>query len=199
MSRVVKGAPTAGRRVAGPLFDAAAEARALRAAAEDEAERIRGAALAERDRIRAEAAEAGRQEGLGREAAVLAGVAAERERRLAGLAGEVAALALEVAGKVLGRALALEPGLVVDLAAAALAQARERREVALRVSPADAPAVRAAEGRLAALISRAPGLALREDPSLAAGQVVVETEAGSLDARVEAQLAELARALEDVA
>lgn len=199
MSRVVKGAPGAGRRIDGALFDAAAEARALLAAAEAEAERIRSAALAERDRLRAEAIEAGRQEGLGRAAATLAGATAERDRRLAGLAGEVAGLALEVAGKILGRALAHDPGLVVELAAGALAQARERREVVLRVSPHDTPAVRAAEGRLAALLSRAGGLALREDPSLSPGQVVVETEAGTLDARIEAQLAELARALEDVA
>lgn len=199
MSRVVKGAPAAGRRIEGAVFDAAAEARALRAEAVAEAARIRADALAERDRVRAEAAEAGRQEGLGRAAAALATAAAARARLLTGLEGEVAALALEVAGRLVGRALALEPGLVVELAAAALAEARERREVALRVSPADAPAVRAAEGRLAALLARAPGLAVREDPALGPGQVVVETEAGTLDARVEAQLAELARAIEDVA
>ena len=147
----------------------------------------------------AEAAEAGRQEGLGRAAATLAGAAAERERRLAGLAGEVAALALEVARKVLGRELAVDPEAVVALATAAVAEARERREVALRVSPGDAPALRQSEGRLAALLARAPGLSLREDPSLAPGEVVIETEAGTIDARVEAQLAALARALEDVA
>lgn len=198
MSRVVKGAPAAGRRIEGALFDAAAEARAMLAVAEAEAAQIRAGALAERDRIRAEAVEAGRQEGLGRAAATLAGAAAERDRRLGGLAGEVAALALEVARKVLRRELALDPGAVEALAAAAIAEARDRREVVLRVSPDDAPALREAEGRLAALLARAPGLSLREDPSLARGDVVVETEAGTLDARVEAQLAALARALEDV-
>jgi flagellar biosynthesis/type III secretory pathway protein FliH len=198
MSRVVKGAPAAGRRIEGAVFDAAAEARALRAAAEADAARIRADALAERARVHAEAAEAGRQEGLGRAAAALATATQERARLLAGLEGEVASLALEVAGRLLGRTLALEPALVVELAAAALVEARDRREVALRVSPADAPALRAAEGRLAALLARAPGLSVREDPSLGAGQVVVETEGGTLDARVEAQLAELARALEDL-
>lgn len=199
MSRIVKGDPAAGRRVDGALFDAAARARELVAAAELEAERIRAAGRAERDRVRSEAAEAGRQEGLGRAAAALAGVAAERERRLSGLAGEVASLALEVARTVLGQALAADPAAVVALAERALREARERREVVVRVSPADAPALRGAEGRLAALLARAPGLCLREDPALRPGDVVVETEAGTIDARVEAQLAALARALEDVA
>ena len=199
MSRIVKGGPAAGHRIDGALFDAAARARARLAEADAEAERILAAAREERARIHAEAAEAGRQEGLGRAAATMAGAAAERERRLADLAGEVAALALEVARKVLGRELALDPEAVVALAAAAVAEARERREVALRVSPGDAPALRRSEGRLAALLARAPGLSLREDPSLAPGEMVIETEAGTIDARVEAQLAALARALEDVA
>lgn len=198
MSRIVKGGPVAGHRIEGAVFDAAERARALVAAAEADAERIRGAAHDERDRVLAAAAEAGRQEGLGRAAALLASVAVERERRLSGLAGEVASLALEVARGVLGRELALDPGAVVALAARALAEARDRREVVLRVSPEDAPALRAAEGPLAALLARAPGLALREDPSLGPGDVVVETEAGTVDARIEAQLAVLQRALEDV-
>jgi type III secretion protein L len=38
---------------------------------------------------------------------------------------------------------------------------------------------------------------VREDAALARGDAVVETEAGRVDARVETQLAALARALED--
>lgn len=199
MSRIVKGGPAAGHRIDGAVFDATERARALLEAAEAEAERIRAAAREERDRARAEAVEAGRQEGLGRAAATLASVAAERERRLAGLAGEVASLALEVARGVLGRELSLEPAAVVALASRALAEVRERREVVIRVSPADAPALRGAAGALGALLARAPGLGLREDPSLGQGDVVVETEAGTVDARVAAQLAVLQRALEEVA
>lgn len=198
MSRIVKGDPAASRRIEGAVFDATARARTIVAEAEAAAERLRAEALAEREALRAEAVEAGRQEGLGRAAAALADAAAERERRLAGLSREVAGLALDVARRLLGRELTGDPAAVVDLAAQALAAARERREVTLRVNPADAPALRSAEGRLGALLLRAPGLALREDPSIAPGGVVVETEAGTLDARVEAQLAALERALEDV-
>lgn len=195
MATILKAAAAVGRRIDGAVFDAAAQARGLLAAAEADAARIRASAEGERERLRADALAEGRAEGLGRAAAALACAAAERDRRLAALAPEVAALAVDVARRVLGRELAQDPAAVVDLAARALAQARERREVVLRVSPEDAALVRGAEGRLAALLARAPGLVVREDASLERGGVVVETEAGRIDARVEAQLAAMERAL----
>ena len=178
-----------------PFFEASQRARALHAAAEEDVGRIRAEAEAERARALAEAAEAGRREGLGRAAAVLAGAAEARARRLDGLEDEVAAVALEVARAVLGRELSADPAAVVDLARCALAHVLSRREGLLRVSPADAPLLRAEQPRLAALLDRAPGLGLREDGAVPRGAVVVETEAGRVDARVEAQLAALERAL----
>jgi flagellar biosynthesis/type III secretory pathway protein FliH len=195
MARVVRGSPPGGRRIEGVVFDAAARARALVAEAEEDARRIRSEAEAERERIRREAEEAGRCEGFARAAAALAAVAAERERRLAALTGELATLALEVARKVLGRELSREPRAVLDLASHALAEARDRREVTLRVNPADAPTLRANHERLAALLERAPGLGVREDVGVEPGGVIVETDAGRVDARVETQLGILERAL----
>jgi flagellar biosynthesis/type III secretory pathway protein FliH len=166
------------------------------AAAEERAARVLAEAQAARARVLADAEEDGRRSGLARAGAVLAAATAARERRLAAVEREIAAIALDVAGKLLGRELASREDAVVDLAARALAGARERREVTLRVHPDDARAVRAAEGALAAILARAP-LAVREDSGVARGGAVVETEAGSIDASVETQLAELARALEE--
>lgn len=197
MARIVKGGPPGARRIEAAEFDAAERARAIVADAEARARGILEAAEAERDRIRAEAAEQGRRDGLARAGAVLAAAAAARDRRLASAEREIAALALDVARKVLGRELARDPSAVADLAAQAIAVARDRREVTLRVNPADAEAIRAAAGRLAAALTRAAGLDIREDPAVERGGAVVETEAGRIDARVETQLAALARALEE--
>jgi flagellar biosynthesis/type III secretory pathway protein FliH len=109
---------------------------------------------------------------------------------------EVVALAVAVARKILGRELAASPGAVVDLAAAAVAEARGRREVVLRVSPADADAIRRDEEKLAAVLHRAP-LEIREDPAVAPGGAIVDTEAGRIDAGIESQLAAVARAVEE--
>jgi len=198
-SRILKGgAPLPSRVVPGAVHDADRHVREMIAAAEERARAILSGAEAARERIRAEAVEAGRGEGLARTAAALAGAAVARDRRLAAAEREVVALALAVARKVLGHELAGGSPAVAELAARALAEARERRHVLLRVNPADGAAVRAAEGRLAAILRHAP-LAVREDPAVAPGAAVVETEAGRVDASVETQLELLARALEEAA
>ncbi|HSD22301.1 MAG TPA: FliH/SctL family protein [Anaeromyxobacter sp.] len=198
MAKIVKGTlPPAGSRIEAAAYDAQEKARAVVAAAEDEARRLRSEAEAEIARVRAEAVEEGRREGLSRAAAALARAAAARDRRLALAEREVAAAAIDVARTLIGRELDQDPAAVADLAARALAAARDRREVTLRVNPSDAEAIRAAAGRLAAMLARAPGLEVREDPGLARGDAVVETEAGRVDARVETQLAAFARALDE--
>ncbi|WP_242346724.1 FliH/SctL family protein [Anaeromyxobacter terrae] len=198
MAKILKGQPPAGAgRIEAAAYEARERARALLAAAEEEARRIRAEAESERERLRAEAAEEGRREGLARAAASLAAAAAARDRRLALAEREVSAAAVDVARTIIGRELSQDPGAVADLAARALAAARDRREVTLRVNPADAEAIRTAAGRLAAVLARAPGLTVREDAALARGDAVVETEAGRVDARVETQLAALARALDE--
>jgi flagellar biosynthesis/type III secretory pathway protein FliH len=178
--------------------EAGATAEALLAAAAVEAARLRAEVDAEREAARAAAALAGRREGLAQAAAALAAVAEVRRARLAGLEAELGQTALEVARAVLGMAFAESPEALGSLARRALELARDRREVVLRVSPGDAPALRGEAGALAALLHRCPALEVREDATLARGDVVVETEAGRIDARIETQLAALARALEEL-
>jgi flagellar biosynthesis/type III secretory pathway protein FliH len=198
--RILKAAgPLAGRRIDGAVFDADRRVREMVAAGEAEARALVAAAQAERAQVLAEAREAGRREGVAAAAALLLRAAAERDRLLAAAPREVAGLALEVAGAILRRAIA-EPGAVLALAEAAVSAARGRREVTIRVNPADAAALRAGAGRLAAALGRAPApVDLREDASVAAGGVVVDTEAGRIDGGVEAQLAALTRALAETA
>jgi flagellar assembly protein FliH/type III secretion protein L len=64
------------------------------------------------------------------------------------------------------------------------------------VNPADVDAVRAGEGQLAARLGGAP-IEGREDPSVAVGGAVVDTDAGRIDASIEAQLEVFARAFDE--
>jgi flagellar biosynthesis/type III secretory pathway protein FliH len=191
-------APLPARLVPAAVHDAHRRGRELVQAAEAEACRILAEAEAARGRLRAEAEEEGHRLGVARAASLLAAAAAERDRMLATVERELVRLAVDIARKVLGDELAARPGAVADLAARALQEARGRREVTLRVHPADAQAVRGAGDTLAAILLRAP-LSVREDPGIARGSVFVETEAGRIDARIETQLAHLARALEEAA
>jgi flagellar biosynthesis/type III secretory pathway protein FliH len=189
--RADEGVPS--RRIAAAVLDADRRVREAVAAAEARAREVLTAAEAERARVLAEAREAGRREGEARAAAALVRAAEARDRLLRDAGREVASLALAVARKVLGRELAA-PESVLPLAEAALAAARGRREVVLRVHPTNARAIRAGEGRLAAALGRAP-VEVREDAALVPGAVVVDTEAGRIDAGIEAQLEVLERAV----
>jgi type III secretion protein L len=170
-------------------LEARERARALVSEAEETAGRSRVAFESEREAALRAATLAGREEGLAEAAAVLAEVALARQRLLDGLEREIAAVGLEVARKLVGSELAARPEAVVEVARRALEPVRTRREVLVRVNPADAPRLRAEQPRLGALLERARGLSLREDAAVSRGGVVVETEAGRVDARVEAQLA----------
>ncbi len=176
-------------------LEARERARGLLAEAQEAAARIRLALERERDETLRAATLAGREEGLAAAAAALLAAAEVRRQRLDGLEREIAAVALEVARKLVGRVVAERPELVTELARRALEPVRARREVLLRVNPADAPRLREEQPRLASLLDRAPGVSIREDAGIEPGGVVVETEAGRVDARVEAQLAVLERAL----
>lgn len=189
-------APLPPARIPAAVRDADLRVRQMIAAAEARALEIVAAAESSRDAIVAEAIEDGRRAGLARAGAVVAAAEAARDRRLAAVEREIAATALEVARTLLGRELATREDAVVDLAAGALAEARERREVTLRVHPDDARAVRGAGERLAAILARAP-LAVRDDAGVARGGVVVETEGGWIDGTIETRLADLRRAVEE--
>ncbi len=183
------------RRLPAEVHAAVQRARGVLAAAEADARRIREAAEAERQGVLAAAGEAGRQEGLARAAVALAAAAGERDRILASAEPELVRLALAVAGKVVAGEVALDRGVVTRIAAEALQAARDRREVVVRVAPADAAALRAEEPRLLEALARARAVAIREDPAVGRGGVVVETEAGTVDARIETRLDALRRAL----
>jgi type III secretion protein L len=196
MTTVVKRAalaPQLSGRIPGALLDANAEAQRRLADVEDAARQAVERARTEAQSIREEAAARGREEGLASATEVLVRAVAERESLLASVEGDLVELAFEIARRVL--ASAADRAAVTEVAARALEAARLREHVTVRVHPEDLQALRAAEQDLAALLLRAPGLALREDAAVGRGGIIVETEAGRIDTGIDAQLAALRRAL----
>jgi type III secretion protein L len=182
------------RRLPGEVVAATDRARHILERAEAEAHRTLEAARAERERVLADAEDEGHRSGLARAAGALAQAAAERDRMLQAAGDDLVRLAVAVAGKVLGREVERD-GRVEALAASALEAVRHRREVILRVNPADAPGLRREAGRLGGLLARTPSLAIQEDPAVGRGGLLVETEAGTLDARLETRLEAVESAL----
>lgn len=198
MERILKAGVAAAawprRRIDAATWVAGEQAAALVAEAAAAVAELRREAVAEAEVIRAEAAARGREEGLAGAAAAVLAAEAGRARALAEAEGEALALAVDLARRLLGRELALAPGAVRLAAGEALAAARGRRRVVLRLHPAGAAALAGEAGALAEAAGL-PSVRLVADAALAPGDAVVETEAGVADARLEVRLAELRRAL----
>jgi flagellar biosynthesis/type III secretory pathway protein FliH len=192
VGRVVK---SFGHVVPKPVLDARAEAAVLLARARSEADALRADASAVREDARREGFETGRAEGVAEAAVALAAARTEAARLVAAAGPTAVALAAKMAEKIVGRAVALAPDTMAEIAREALAACRPGAgAVRVRIHPDDLPAV---EVRRAALEATAPAatLELVADESVWRYGCVIETPQGQVDARLETQLAALERAL----
>ncbi len=118
----------------------------------------------------------------------------ERRKLLEDAEPEVVRLALGIAERVLHQQVALDRGVVVQMAKTAIARLIERDSVTVRVSPADLERMREHREDLVA-IGDIRNLRVVEDQRVGRGGVVVETEAGTIDARIATQLDEARKIL----
>lgn len=143
----------------------------------------------------AQAREEGQVEGAAQAQHMREEIAGLEVRMLKEVEGEVVRAAMRVAREILAAEIASREDAVVDVVATALSTAKTARDINLRVSMRDAPILRAHKQRLVSVLTRAKDLEVREDRRVKQGGVLVETEAGVVDAQLETQLEELERVL----
>ena len=163
-----------------------------------EAERIIGDARQEAERLRAQAVVEGRERGLQAVTELLTAARAASVKAQRSVTEDLRLLAVRIAEKILERELTLSPDAVVDIARAALTQAGTPRDVMLRVHPDDLKALERGRPRLLERCARAEVVHLRADASVTRGGCIVETELGTVDARLPLQLEAIERALRSV-
>ena len=183
---------------------AEAQAAEVLASAKAQAEALLDEARTQAEALRSEAHEEGlkkgREDGATEYVALCAQVREEIERNHDALAPQVTSLAMMVARRVLGRELQFAPEAVVDMVKKTLGEkARQRREVTLRVHPDDAVHLREHKAALTEVLSRSKDIRIVEDDQVPPHGVIIETEAGTIDAQLETQLAAIERAIEAVA
>ncbi|MDQ6943677.1 MAG: FliH/SctL family protein, partial [Candidatus Eremiobacteraeota bacterium] len=191
------------------LDEAALGAESLLADAHDRARALIEDAAARADAIAQDARRRGHDEGFhaGREAAdaemndmlvtmrgLLEMARVERHKLIEEAEPELVRLAIGIAERVLHQQVALDRGVVVEMAKTAIARLIERDSVTVRVNPADLERMREHRDELVAL-GDIRNLRLLEDKRVDRGGVVVETEAGTIDARVSTQLDEARKIL----
>jgi flagellar biosynthesis/type III secretory pathway protein FliH len=160
----------------------------LLARAEAEAEMVRAAA-------HAEGYEAGRAEALAALSPALealqTAVAAAHEERIAAadqLEVHSVELALFLAEKVVGGAIAVEPDRVVEAVRGSLRGIVERERVTVLVHPEDLELVREAMDEMRATLGGIEHCEVQAERRVGRGGAIVRTQDGDVDARVETKL-----------
>jgi flagellar biosynthesis/type III secretory pathway protein FliH len=186
-----------GRRGADLLLQAAkSEAQQLLAKAQTDADEMKTKAQAEGT---AQGIETGREQAAqdAREAIatlrdLVESARVERRTIVDGAEPEVVKLALAIAERILHREIEAQPDVVVGMVRVGLSRLSGRESVTLRVNPGDLATMR--EHREALLNGNdVEGLRIVEDQRVDRGGVVIETESGTIDAKIGTQLREARR------
>jgi flagellar assembly protein FliH len=180
------------------LADAHDRARAL---IEDAAARADAIAQESRKRGRDEGAAAGRaaadasmEEMLGTMRGLLEMARVERHKLIEEAEPELVRLAFGIAERVLHQQVALDRGVAVEMAKVAIARLIERDTVTVRVNPADLEHMREHRDELIA-IGDIRNLRVVEDKRVDRGGVVIDSDTGTIDARIRTQLDEARKIL----
>ena len=176
--------------------DATIQAETLRAAAWQEG--FHAGSVEARTSVDAElrAEWAVRQEALRSEIDVIAGdIGAAREALWRTQETEMVALALDIARQVIKTEVAENPAVIHAVLANALRRITDKDNVRVRVSVSDAPRVKEAREDLMEVVDGLRFIEIVADRRVGDGGCVIETNAGTIDAKIETQIAEVARAL----
>lgn len=178
------------------IEDAQTQAEALREAAWQEG--FYSGKLEARAAVEAElrADWAARQDALRSELDTIASeIATTREALWRGQESEMVALALDIARQVIKTEVSQNPAVIHAVLANALRRITDKENVRVRVSVSDAPRVKEAREDLMEIVDGLRFIEIVEDRRVGDGGCVIETNAGTIDAKIETQIAEVARAL----
>jgi flagellar assembly protein FliH len=122
----------------------------------------------------------------------------ERHKIIEGAEPEILRLSMAIAERILHAHVALDPATVLDMTRSAITRLVNRETVTVRVNPADIELMREHRDQLMTM-NDIDNMRLIEDQRVDRGGVVIETEAGTIDAKIATQLREVRRlmAVED--
>ncbi len=108
---------------------------------------------------------------------------------------QIATLALEIAGRIIRQKLETDTEAVLTMAREVLSKLTDAGKIRLVLSPEDADRLSEYKARLLAALPPGSDVEIVADQSLQRGDIVVQSEAGEIDARIQTQLASIADTL----
>lgn len=130
-------------------------------------------------------------------AAFCEALVAEQARAWGAAERELRALALEIAERVIRAEVSVNPQVVLKITKQCLRRLEGEPNVRIRVNPAEVERLREHRDELLAMFEGLRNVEITEDRRVGIGGVQIETDAETVDARIETQLGEIARALEE--
>lgn len=108
---------------------------------------------------------------------------------------DIVKLAVVIAEKILRRQIELDPASVAPMIAGALRRVRGADRAVVRVAPEMVEAVQGSREQIPTSDLGIGDLKVREDPALEPGDVLIQTELGSVDARLDRQVRRVTESL----
>lgn len=118
----------------------------------------------------------------------------ERRKVVESAEPELIRLAMEIAERIIHQQVALDPNVVIEMTKAAIGRLVDKETVSVRVNPADLERVRGHRDEILSLTD-VKHMHVVDDQRVDRGGVVVETDGGTIDARVHTQVKEARRIL----
>lgn len=118
----------------------------------------------------------------------------ERHKIIEGAEPEIVRLSVAVAERILNQHVALDSEAVLEMTKSAITRLVNRETVTVRVNPADIETMRRHRDKLMS-INDIDNMRIIEDQRVDRGGVLIETDAGNIDAKISTQLREVRRLL----
>ena len=109
---------------------------------------------------------------------------------------EVLAFAMDVARKILRSEVQQNKSAILDVIRHALRRVVDKDQIRIRVNPDELEHVRSQRDDLLLLLDGARNLEIVDDRRIDPGGCVIETTAGTIDAKIDTQIEQIVRALE---
>jgi len=108
---------------------------------------------------------------------------------------EMVAFVLDISRQVIKTEIQQNPNVVMEILRNAMRRVTDKENLRVRVSLTDVERMRAAREDITQIVDGIRGLEIVDDRRIGAGGCVIETNAGTIDAKIETQLAEIERVL----
>jgi type III secretion protein L len=152
-------------------------------------------AQAEQAAIREQSSREGYEDGLRQLNEVIADAKRKYGKILEGAETELLRLSLKIAERIVGKALELDRGILLDIIHKAIQSLKYQKEIRIRIHPEDVAYLKDQKMQLYAMLGESKEIEVVEDPLVGRGGCIIDTEIGTIDARLETQLKVMERTL----